>query len=130
MRALQRLLADYGFMLHATGHPAKYFRADHALSFLRYKAGNPDRAHPVGPVGGRDSARHETALRRDYVSPGPCSGRPRRRGLRKASGIGPQRENDKNLFANGGIAEAGAACIIRDPPGVRHLDNGSSYPID
>ncbi len=39
MRALRRILGDYGFRLHSWGHPEKYVRADHALSLLRYKSG-------------------------------------------------------------------------------------------
>lgn len=41
LRALRRLLADYGFTFRAGGHPPKYLRADHAVSLLRYKAGTP-----------------------------------------------------------------------------------------
>jgi SAM-dependent methyltransferase len=41
LRALRLLLADYGFALHTCGRPAKYLRADHALSLLQYKAGLP-----------------------------------------------------------------------------------------
>jgi SAM-dependent methyltransferase len=36
LRALVRLIADYGFTLRSSGHPRKYLRADHALSLLRY----------------------------------------------------------------------------------------------
>ncbi len=40
LHALRRLLAQYGFALHAWGHPPKYLRADHALALLSYKAGS------------------------------------------------------------------------------------------
>jgi SAM-dependent methyltransferase len=49
LRALRRLLAEYGFTLHSFGHPPKYLRADHALSLLSYKAGSSAvRAIPAG----------------------------------------------------------------------------------
>jgi SAM-dependent methyltransferase len=41
LRALRLLMAAYGFELHSSGWPAKYLRADHALSLLRYKADAP-----------------------------------------------------------------------------------------
>jgi hypothetical protein len=41
LNALRRLVGEYGFALHAWGRPAKYVRADHALSLLRYKANAP-----------------------------------------------------------------------------------------
>jgi SAM-dependent methyltransferase len=39
--ALRLLMADFGFVLRASGHPAKYLRADHAVSLLRFKVEAP-----------------------------------------------------------------------------------------
>jgi hypothetical protein len=41
LRALRRLMDQFGFALRASGHPAKYLRADHAISLLRFKVTAP-----------------------------------------------------------------------------------------
>ncbi len=56
LRALRRLLADYGFALQTWGHPAKYFRADHALSLLHDKVGLPIARGALGRLVGAISA--------------------------------------------------------------------------
>jgi SAM-dependent methyltransferase len=48
LRALERLLSDYGFRLNSTGRAEKYLRADHALALIEYKLG-PRLGHAVVP---------------------------------------------------------------------------------
>jgi hypothetical protein len=124
------LLADDGFTLRASGHPGKCLRADHSVSFLRYKAGWPTVRTALGRLAAANSSGCGAALSGLRCDLSHVREKSDGSSANVMPDLAPYQRRDGKFSARPILGKVKIDPIIRDWSGVRHLDNGSDRSID